>query len=165
VPATKSPAAGKQTEAEPTSAAARRAAGLPPLPAAETPVDAGTGAADPGMAAPDVATTGEVDAAPQAAPVQTHVPGPGAEVNEGNLTPEELDLVRQLRTSRGQEILSKLAEAPVGVGTDADPYVLYHLRGCPDPRRREIFEAKRPDGRLVTIKRCIQCGVQNNIEH
>lgn len=154
---------------EPKSAAARRAAGIP---ADKGQSDtAGTGVAELGLDTPDLAggidepsgEVGEPALMDDPQPAVTHV-GP-RDVHSGNITPEELEFVRQLRTSRGAEIRAKLAAAPVGLGTDSDPFTLHHLRGCPDPGRTEMYDTERPDGRAVTVHRCVQCGVQNNIDH
>lgn len=165
---------------EPQTPAARRAAGLPPSEQrTEPPVGSAEapGAAEPGMETPAAPGGPESPPAPADAPaptgeVETPAPAPQSfqraqsrEVSVDTLTADEVDLVRKLRSTRGQEILEKLAAAPIGVGTDADPYVLYHLRGCPEPTRTEVFEADRPNGQKVTIVRCIECGVQNVIDH
>lgn len=143
------PAAPKEKpNQEPQSAAARRAAGLPD------------------QADPQAADAAEQDAAQVAASpgAVTTVPG-GENVEPDSLSREELDLIRRLRSDRGQEIMEHIRQAPVGLGTDQDPYALVHQRGCPFPQNTETYVTHRPDGRAVTVVRCIQCGAQNNIDH
>jgi hypothetical protein len=145
------PAAPKEkakTE-EPQTSAARRQAGLPEQ-ADPQAADAAAGQVEP--------TQGESQR------VVTTVPG-GEEVTADNMTEEERDLIRRLRSDRGREVREKIAESPVGLGTHADPYALVHASGCPHPENTETYEAERPNGVKVTVHRCIQCGAQNNIDH
>ncbi len=37
-------------------------------------------------------------------------------------------------------------------------YAPTHLAGCPADDRTERYDARRPDGRTVTVVRCVQCG-------
>jgi hypothetical protein len=148
--ATQSPAAA--SDKEPKTAAARKAVGLEPLPEQDQ------------AAAADGGAEGQINLDAPEQPAITQIPG-GEDVNVNNLTPEELETIRMLRSSRGSEIRQALAAAPVGAGTDADPYVLRHQRGCPEPQNTETYDDVRPNGRKVTIQRCITCGAQNIIDH